>query len=118
MESELVIEMCLILRLQWNADIVKDFLAVIEHFAPTALFHSQHTPILSLVLLFLILTELLQHEREQYLSSQIGVSSSLFNCFLKYVPWSVGNELLGVWVVDVGHNECLFALPGHLFERA
>jgi hypothetical protein len=66
MESELVVLGGLVLRLQRDSNIVKGFLAVIQNFTPTALFQSQHTLVLCLVLLLLVFAEFLEHKGEHY----------------------------------------------------
>lgn len=64
MESELIVVLSLILRLHGDANLSEDFLAVLEHVTLPALLKGEHATVLSLMLFFVILSKLLEDERE------------------------------------------------------
>jgi hypothetical protein len=64
MKPELVVVLSLILGLHRDANLSEYLLAVLEHLTLPALLKSEHASVLSLMLFFVILSELLEDERE------------------------------------------------------
>ena len=64
MEPKLIVVLSLILGLHGDANLSEDLLAVLEHVTLPALLKGEHATVLSLMLFFVILSKLLEDERE------------------------------------------------------
>jgi hypothetical protein len=84
----------------------------LEHLTLAALLKGEHASVLSLMLFFVILSKILEDERELKLGCDV-FDLCLGHYLLKYLSWGIGQDWCGlhIGVVGIGHHHGFLFLP-------